>query len=280
MIKLFPDTRHTLLPTDYASPYDLLTILGPTATGKTKLAAHVCARLGGELISADSRQVYRGMDIGTGKDLADYTVNGRPVPYHLIDIVDAGARYNISLYQQDVAQAYDDIRRRGRFPVLCGGSGLYIDAVVSGYTLEPGQKSTAAAAHINNVYVGLDITRELRRARITERLHQRLQEGLVDEARRLLAQGLSMDDLLYYGLEYKYLALYLSGQLDYDTMVDRLNTAIHQFAKRQMTWFRMMERKGAIIHWIDAGLPLEEKVEKIMQLLNTPAEPMPGVDKQ
>ncbi len=261
-------THHSPLITHHSSlAFDLLTILGPTAVGKTAVAAHVCAHIGGEIISADSRQVYRGMDIGTGKDLADYVVNGQAIPYHLIDIVDAGEKYNISLYQQDFAAAYNDIRRRGKFPVLCGGSGLYIDAVVSGYTLTPGQKSTSAAPSINNLYVGLDISRELRRERITARLHQRLQEGMVDEARTLLAQGLTIDDMLYYGLEYKFLALYLTGKYTYEEMTEHLNAAIHQFAKRQMTWFRSMERKGAKIHWIDATLPPEEKVTLISTIV-------------
>jgi len=247
--------------------YDLLTILGPTASGKTKVAAHVCAEISGEIISADSRQVFRGMDIGTGKDLADYKVKEQMIPYHLIDILAAGGRYNISIYQQDFLRVYNDIHERGKFPVLCGGSGLYIDAVVSGYQLVSGKKSTKAVSSINNLYVGLHLTREQRRERITARLHQRLQEGMVEEAQRLLQQGVTVEDMLFYGLEYKFLALYLTKQLSYNEMVDQLNTAIHQFAKRQMTWFRSMERKGAHIHWIDATLPLEEKVQRIINLL-------------
>ncbi len=248
--------------------YDLLTILGPTASGKTTVAAHVAAAIGGEVISADSRQVYRGMDIGTGKDLADYTVNGHAVPYHLIDILPAGQRYNISIYQQDFLRVYEDMYTRGKFPVLCGGSGLYIAAVVSGYQLIPGQKSTHAQSVLNNLYVGMSLTREQRRERITARLHQRLEEGMIAEAQQLLEQGVTIEDMLYYGLEYKFLALYLTGQLSYVAMVERLNAAIHQFAKRQMTWFRSMEHKGARIHWIDATLPLAEKVNLILQLLN------------
>lgn len=266
--QIFTADDHSSLVTRHSSlPFDLLTILGPTAVGKTATAAHVCAHIGGEIISADSRQVYRGMDIGTGKDLSDYVVSGQPVPYHLIDIVDAGEKYNVSIYQKDFIEAYHDIRSRGKLPVLCGGSGLYIDAVVSGYELVPGQKSTVAASSIRNLYVGLDISRELRRERITARLHQRLEEGMVDEARRLLEQGVTVDDMLYYGLEYKFLALYLTGKCTYDEMVEQLNAAIHRFAKRQMTWFRSMERKGADIHWIDATLSLEEKVFRILQLL-------------
>ncbi|MDR0295235.1 MAG: tRNA (adenosine(37)-N6)-dimethylallyltransferase MiaA [Prevotellaceae bacterium] len=260
--------------------YDLLTISGPTASGKTKVAAYVCAQISGEIISADSRQVYRGMNIGTGKDLADYSVNGQTIPYHLIDILDAGGRYNISVYQKDFLRVYNEIRERGKFPVLCGGSGLYIDAVVSGYQLIPGKKSSKAISSINNLYVGLSLTREQRRERITVRLHQRLQEGMVDEAQRLLQEGVTVEDMLFYGLEYKFLALYLTGKLPYNEMVEHLNAAIHQFAKRQMTWFRSMKRKGMYIHWIDATLPLDEKVQQVVGLLNRPAEPLFGVEKQ
>ena len=260
--------------------YDLLTISGPTASGKTKLAAHVCAQISGEIISADSRQVYRGMDIGTGKDLADYSVNKQAIPYHLIDILAAGGRYNISLYQKDFLRVYNEIRERGNFPVLCGGSGLYIDAVVSGYQLIPGKKSSKATSSINNLYVCIHLTREQRRERITTRLHQRLQEGMVEEAQQLLQQGVTVEDMLFYGLEYKFLALYLTEKLSYSEMVERLNAAIHQFAKRQMTWFRSMERKGTHIHWIDATLPLEEKVLQIVRLLNRPTEPLFGIEEQ
>ncbi|MDR3236406.1 MAG: tRNA (adenosine(37)-N6)-dimethylallyltransferase MiaA [Prevotellaceae bacterium] len=247
---------------------DILTILGATAVGKTALAARVCTRINGEIISADSRQVYRGMDVGTGKDLADYVVNGVAVPYHLIDIVDAGARYNLFLYQKDFQEAYDDVRRRGKFPVLCGGSGMYIEAVVQGYRLDPCAKSTAFAPRMRNLYVGITLPRDLRRERITARLHQRLREGMEDEVRRLLQMGVTVDDLLRYGLEYKFLALYITGKLTYGEMTAQLNTAIHQFAKRQMTWFRRMERRGALIHWIDAALPMEEKEGKVVELLN------------
>ncbi len=235
--------------------------------GKTSFAAHVCAHIDGEVISADSRQVYRGMDIGTGKDLADYVVDGKKIPYHLIDIVDAGERYNISRYQKDFTHVFEDIHARGKFPVLCGGSGLYIDAVVRGYELIPEKKSTTAASSINNIYVGLYLPVEQRRERITARLHQRLQEGLIEEAQRLMKEGLTLDDMLYYGLEYKFLGLYLTGRYTYEEMVYHLNVAIHQFAKRQMTWFRSMERKGALIHWIDATLPMEEKVKLVERLM-------------
>ena len=244
-----------------------MVILGPTAVGKTALAARVCAQTGGEIISADSRQVYRGMDIGTGKDLADYVVDGRQVPYHLIDIVDAGARYNVALYQKAFQQAYDDIRRRGKIPVLCGGSGLYIEAVIKEFDFKSSPVAYQSPPVLRVLCVGLALPRELRRERITARLRQRLDNGLVEEARRLLRSGVTVDDLLAYGLEYKYLALYLTGKLSYDEMAEQLNVAIHQFAKRQMTWFRGMERRGVPIHWIDATLPVAEQVRQVLSLI-------------
>ena len=247
--------------------FDILVILGPTAVGKTALAARVCAQTGGEIISADSRQVYRGMDIGTGKDLADYVVDGRQVPYHLIDIVDAGARYNVALYQKAFQQAYDDIRRRGKTPVLCGGSGLYIEAVIKEFDFKSPPVAYQSPPVLRVLCVGLALPRELRRERITARLRQRLDNGLVEEARRLLQAGVTIDDLLAYGLEYKYLALYLTGKLSYDEMTTQLNIAIHRFAKRQMTWFRGMEqRRGVPIHWIDAALPVAEQVRQVLSL--------------
>jgi tRNA dimethylallyltransferase len=244
--------------------FDILVILGPTAVGKTALAARVCARAGGEIISADSRQVYRGMDIGTGKDLADYVVDGRRVPCHLIDVVDAGARYNVALYQMEFRKAYDDIRCRGKVPVLCGGSGLYIEAVIKEFDFRSPPVAYHSPPAMRVLCVGLALPRELRRERITARLHHRLDNGLVEEARRLLQSGVTVDDLLSYGLEYKYLALYLTGKLSYDEMTAQLNTAIHQFAKRQMTWFRGMERRGVPIRWIDATLPVAEQVEQVL----------------
>ena len=248
--------------------FDILVILGPTAVGKTALAAHVCAQLGGEIISADSRQVYRGMDIGTGKDLADYVVDGRQVPYHLIDVVDAGARYNVALYQKEFQKAYADIRRRAKVPVLCGGSGLYIEAVIKGFDFKSPPVAYQSPPVLHVLCVGLALPRELRRERITARLQQRLDNGLVEEARRLLQAGVTVDDLLSYGLEYKYLALYLTGLLSYDEMTAQLNIAIHRFAKRQMTWFRGMEqRRGVPIHWIDAALPVAEQVRQVLSLL-------------
>lgn len=302
--------------------YDLITILGPTASGKTPLAAVLASRLDTEIISADSRQVYRGMDLGTGKDLADYTVEGKTIPYHLIDIVDPGYKYNVFEYQRDFLQAYQSVRERGKLPILCGGTGLYLEAVLKGYRLIPVPEnpelrnrlsdksldeltrilSSYKKLHnstdvdtvkrairaieieeyyltqdveersfptINSLIIGVDIDRELRREKITRRLKQRLDEGMVDEVRRLIAGGVSPDDLIYYGLEYKYLTLYVIGELTFEEMFHQLEIAIHQFAKRQMTWFRGMERRGFTIHWVDASLPMEQKVGSILNLLNT-----------
>lgn len=302
--------------------YDLITILGPTASGKTPLAAALASRLDTEIISADSRQVYRGMDLGTGKDLADYTVAGKTIPYHLIDIVDPGYKYNVFEYQWDFLQAYQSVRERGKLPILCGGTGLYLEAVLKGYRLIPVPEnpelrnrlsdksldeltrilSSYKKLHnstdvdtvkrairaieieeyyltqdveersfptINSLIIGVDIDRESRREKITRRLKQRLDEGMVDEVRQLIAGGVSPDDLIYYGLEYKYLTLYAIGELTFEEMFHQLEIAIHQFAKRQMTWFRGMERRGFTIHWIDASLPMEQKVDSILNLLNT-----------
>lgn len=300
--------------------YDLITILGPTASGKTPLAAALAHRLDTEIISADSRQVYRRMDLGTGKDLADYVVGGHPVPYHLIDIVEPGYKYNVFEYQRDFLKAYEDIRRRGMIPVLCGGTGMYIEAVLKGYRLLPVPENpelrrelagksleeltsilssykklhnstdvdtvkravraieieeyykeqdvqTRAFPEIKSLIIGVEISREQRREKITRRLKQRLEEGMVDEVKGLLDSGISPDSLIYYGLEYKYLTLYAIGQLTYEEMFSQLETAIHQFAKRQMTWFRGMERRGLSVHWIDAALPMEKKLEQIENLL-------------
>lgn len=300
--------------------YQLITVLGPTASGKTTFAAALAARLDTEIISADSRQIYRSMDIGTGKDLADYTVDGKVVPYHLIDICDPGYKYNVFEYQHDFFRAYDTIRAKGKLPVLCGGTGMYIEAVLKGYKLldvpqNPGlreslkkkslpeleqilagykvlhnktdvdtaQRAIRAIeieeyykneapdaneyAPINSLIIGLDIDRELRREKISRRLHARLEEGMVDEVRKIIDSGVKPEDLIYYGLEYKYLTLYIIGELSYEEMVSKLEIAIHQFAKRQMTWFRGMERRGCTIHWIDATLPTEEKIEKTKKLL-------------
>lgn len=302
--------------------YDLITILGPTASGKTPLAASLAARLKTEIISGDSRQIYRRMDLGTGKDLADYVVDGQPVPYHLIDIAEPGYKYNVFEFQRDFLVAYEEIRKRGLLPVLCGGTGMYIESVLKGYRLLPVPenpelrtkladkplkeltdllatykklhnttdvdtvKRAIRAIEIEEYYlhqpveertfpdirsliIGVDIDRELRREKITRRLRQRLDEGMVDEVRALLDSGIAPEDLIYYGLEYKYLTLYVTGQLTYEEMFHQLETAIHQFAKRQMTWFRGMERRGFTIHWIDATLPMEDKVDKILSLIAT-----------
>ena len=302
--------------------YDLITILGPTASGKTPLAAALADRLGTEVISGDSRQVYRRMDLGTGKDLADYAVEGRKVPYHLIDIVEPGTKYNVFEYQRDFLKAYEDMTARGKLPILCGGTGMYIESVLKGYRLLPVPenpelrqklegKSLEELTHIlegykklhnstdvdtakrairaieieehykqqpaeyrefpslKSVIVGVDIDRELRREKITRRLKQRLDEGMVDEVRGLLAEGIPAENLIYYGLEYKFLTQYAIGELTFDEMFHQLETAIHQFAKRQMTWFRGMERRGFTIHWLDATLPMEEKVERIINLIST-----------
>ncbi len=298
--------------------FNLLSIVGPTASGKTSLAVRLALALGGEIISADSRQVYRGMDIGTGKDLNEYNVDGNQVPYHLIDIVKAGDKYNVFEYQRDFIKVWEDCQSRGVCPVLCGGSGLYVEAVLKGYQLlevpvnEELRSSLAGfsltqlaeklatykklhntteidtckrvirAIEIEEYYcthpheeknfpviqpliVGIDLSRELRREKITQRLHERLESGMVDEVKQILASGVKPEDLIYYGLEYKYLTLYLIGQLTYEEMIRQLNIAIHQFAKRQMTWFRKMEREGFHIHWLPAGMSMEEKVENVMR---------------
>lgn len=298
--------------------YDLLAVIGPTASGKTAFAVRLALALGGEVISADSRQVYRGMDIGTGKDLEEYVVEGQQVPCHLVDIVEAGYKYNVFEYQADFLRVWEDCRRRGVVPVLCGGSGLYVEAVLKGYKLLAvpvneelraslegmplpelaarlatykklhntteidTPKRAIRAIEIEEYYrthpyeekdfpqlhpliVGVEVSREVRRERITRRLHERLEQGMVEEVRQLLDSGVAPEDLIYYGLEYKYLTLYLTGKLSYDAMVEQLNVAIHQFAKRQMTWFRKMEREGFEIRWLDAGLPLEERVDRVKE---------------
>ena len=300
--------------------YNLVTVLGPTACGKTTLAVALADRLNTAVISADSRQVYRSMDLGTGKDLGEYTLNGRAVPYHLIDIVDAGYKYNVFEYQRDFLKVYEYLRADGQLPVLCGGTGMYLESVLRGYHLVevPENKDlrdsladksldeltdilrgykqlhnttdvdtckrAIRAIEIEEYYrtndvnirefpeiksltIGLDVSREVRRERISRRLRERLEQGMVDEVRGILAKGVAPEDLIYYGLEYKYLTMYVIGQLTYEEMVGQLEIAIHQFAKRQMTYFRGMERRGVPIHWIDSSLSTEEKVEQICQLL-------------
>lgn len=300
--------------------YDIITILGPTASGKTPFAAALAYELNSEIISADSRQIYRQMDLGTGKDLADYTVNGRAIPYHLIDIAEPGYKYNVFEYQRDFLAAYEDIRQRGFLPILCGGTGMYLESVLKGYKLMPVPENPELRARLANcsleeltrqlsqyktlhnstdvdtvkrairaieieeyyaahpvperefpslksLIIGVDIDRELRREKITRRLKQRLDEGMVDEVRKLIEQGIHPDDLIYYGLEYKYLTLYVTGQLTFDEMFRGLEIAIHQFAKRQMTWFRGMERRGFTIHWVQAELPMKEKIAFVKKKL-------------
>ena len=243
--------------------YDLLTITGPTACGKTSFAANVAYHLGGEIISADSRQVYRRMDIGTGKDLADYTVNGTAIPYHLIDIAEPGTKYNVYRFQHDFHIAYADIKSRGKLPILCGGTGLYIESILKNYEFD-GRQSPA----LNSLVIGLSIDRDTRREKISRRLNQRLDEGMVDEIKGLLDSGVSAEALISYGLEYKYVTQYVLGQLTFEEMHDLLEIAIHQFAKRQMTWFRgMEERRGTPIHWLDVNIPLDERIQIVKDLL-------------
>jgi len=301
--------------------FDMVTILGPTASGKTEVAVKLALKLIGEVISADSRQIYRNMDLGTGKDLDEYRVDGVDVPYHLIDIAEAGYQYNVFEFQRDFLKAYQAIREKGSFPVMCGGSGMYLEAILKGYRLiqvpvNEGRRAelqllsledlTEILKHyksinntsdtenkkrairaieieefclvhpetdlsfpvINSLVVGVKYDRDSRRRRITSRLKQRLDNGMIDEVKKLIDNGLKPEDLTYYGLEYKYLTLFITGKLTYDEMFTGLNTAIHQFAKRQMTWFRKMERDGFEIKWLDGYLPTDEKIDKIRTWLN------------
>lgn len=318
----------------------MITILGPTASGKTSLAAALAAQIdtldasiwggstkGAEIISADSRQVYRGMDIGTGKDLEDYTVEGKLIPYHLIDICDAGTKYNLFQYQQDFYDAYQDITHRGVLPILCGGTGLYIESVLKGYHFSPVPQNPALRTSlegktleeltdmlvdlkakngsnmhnrtdvdtaqrairaieietynlehpmperelpaVDSLVIGVSIDRDARRDKITRRLKQRLENGMVEEIKGLLDRGIPAENLLYYGLEYKFITEYVIGKTSYEEMLRGLEIAIHQFAKRQMTWFRGMERRGFTIHWIDALQPMEQKVEQVLELMKS-----------
>jgi tRNA dimethylallyltransferase len=304
---------------------EMIVILGPTASGKTTLAAALAAEVGGEIISADSRQVYRRMDIGTGKDLDDYVVNGKTIPYHLIDICEPGTKYNLFRYQEDFLDAYRQVTSRGAVPILCGGTGLYIEAVLKGYCLSPVPQNdelrkrlegksldqltrilqdlkTQNGSHMHNetdvdtaqrairaieieeynlahpttrrefpdihsVVFGVDIDREERRRKITARLRQRLDHGMIEEVKSLLDSGIPADDLIYYGLEYKYVTEYVIGRISYEEMFRLLEIAIHQFAKRQMTWFRGMEKRGVDIHWINVNWPIEEKVRTIKSIV-------------
>ena len=300
--------------------YELITILGPTACGKTTFAVALAMRLNSEIISVDSRQVYRRMDIGTGKDLSDYNVDGKQIPYHLIDICEPGTKYNVFQYQHDFFNIFNKLKDAGTIPVLCGGTGMYIEAVLNGYKLldvppnpelrkslegksleeldillskyktlhnktdvDSSQRAIRAIEieefykkqtpgirefkPINSLIIGIDIERELRREKISQRLQSRLEEGMIDEVIALLDSGIKPENLIYYGLEYKYLTEYIIGKLTCEQMKNQLKIAIHQFAKRQMTWFRGMERRGFTIHWIDASVPIEEKIEKVKQLM-------------
>jgi tRNA dimethylallyltransferase len=308
------------MPDNYLQHYDLLVITGPTASGKTSLAASLAYHTGGEVISADSRQVYRGMDLGTGKDLSEYIIKGKRIPCHLIDITDPGYKYNVFEYQRDFLNVYNDLKSRNVLPIMCGGSGMYIDSIITGYKLFEvppdsdlrtrlekktmtelteilstfrklhnvtdidtrkrviraieiehfnrfSRKKQSQLPDLISLVIGVVTGRETRRNRITERLKERLDAGMIDEVKKLLDNGISKETLVYYGLEYKFITLYLTGELKYEEMVRSLEISIHQFAKRQMTWFRGMERKGILIHWIDGALPIEEKVEKVMKLL-------------
>lgn len=304
--------------------YELITILGPTASGKTPFATALADKLDTEIISADSRQLYKGMTIGTGKDLEDYVIKGKQIPFHLIDICNPGEKYNVFRFQHDFHDSFEKIKAKGKLPLLCGGTGLYIESVLKGYKLldvpenaelrknlqgksleelegilktykylhnktdvDSAQRAIRAIeiedyyrtqlpdkrdyAPINSLIIGMHIDRELRREKITRRLKTRLEkEGMIQEVEKLIDLGVSPEDLIYYGLEYKYLTLHILGKLSYQEMYDQLEIAIHQFAKRQMTWFRGMERKGFIIHWIDVELPLDEKIHRVLDLLHQP----------
>ncbi|RUT78520.1 tRNA (adenosine(37)-N6)-dimethylallyltransferase MiaA [Ancylomarina longa] len=300
---------------------NLLVVLGPTATGKTSLAVRLAKEFNGEIISADSRQIYRGMDLGTGKDLDEYIIGDTPIPYHLIDIAEAGYKYNVFEYQRDFVQAFENITNRSKMPVVCGGTGMYLEAVLKGYKLiavpkdqefrdqleeksleeleqvlrtykelhntsdVETKKRAIRAIEIERYYasnpqiemdypelhpliVGIKYDRETRRNRISLRLKERLKSGMIEEVEDLLKSGVSAEDLIYYGLEYKFLTQYVVGQISYQEMFSGLEIAIHQFAKRQMTWFRRMERNGTNIHWLDGYMPLEEKMAQVKEWIN------------
>ncbi len=304
-------------------PYDLITILGPTASGKTKLACHLAALIDGEIISADSRQFYKGMDIGTGKDLAEFIVGNRPINYHLIDIVPPGYKYNIEEYQRDFGLALDAVKENGKFPILCGGSGLYIETALNGgsflgipsrperiiqldqWTDELLEKRFSECSELvrkqlnpttrqrkiraieiddflsqntswkpatpilnNSLIIGIDIDRDLRRQKISDRLSYRMNHGLIEEVETLLANGLSYESLEYYGLEYRWVSFYLRGEITKRELFNGLSIAIHQYAKKQMTWFRRMEKRGFEIHWLPATNEIDVNLDLILKLLN------------
>ena len=298
----------------------MISILGATAGGKTAIAVQLAHQLNGEVISADSRQVYRNMDIGTGKDIKEYFVNNELIPYHLIDIVDAGYKYNVYEYQNDFLKIFEDIKSRGKYPVLCGGTGMYIEAVLKGYKLihvpvdnelrselesktdkelieilkthkelhnrtdtdnrkrllraveialyyEKHPEFDAMFPKINSVIFQIIFDRNQRRERISQRLKQRMEGGMIDEVKELIDNGVDIETLKYYGLEYKFITEYLLDELSYQEMYKKLETAIHQFSKRQMTWFRKMEKDGFIIYKIDGNLPMEKKISSIFMQL-------------
>lgn len=299
----------------------LITITGPTASGKTPFAVEIANRIEGEIISGDSRQVYRFMDIGTGKDLDEYTIGNKKIEHHLIDIKEAGEKYTLYDFQRDFHIAYQDILSRSKTPILCGGTGLYIESVLKGYELkevpknealrnsltsksldelssilstyknlhnstdtdskkrairaieiakfqEDNKATTQSYPPVESLVIGVSIDRDSRRNKISSRLKARIDEGMIDEVKKILSLGVSPEDLIYYGLEYKFVTLYVTGQISYQEMYQKLEIAIHQFAKRQMTWFRGMERRGINIHWIDALLPMDEKADRAMQLIS------------
>jgi tRNA dimethylallyltransferase len=301
---------------------NIITILGATACGKTTLAVALADAIGGEIISADSRQIYCGMDIGTGKDLNEYIISDKIIPYHLIDIVNAGYHYNLFEYQRDFVRVFNEVTARQSMPILCGGTGLYIEAALKGYRLievppndllrkqlehktlpeltellssyktlhnttdvdtvkrairaieiaeyyQTHSQEVVDYPHLEPLIIGIDIDREMRREKITQRLKARLANGLVEEVQRLLKEGVAPENLIYYGLEYKFVTQYVIGEITYNELFTQLEIAIHQFAKRQMTWFRGMERRGFTIHWIDAGLSVNQKVGEIQRLLNS-----------
>ena len=299
----------------------LITITGPTASGKTPFAVELANKTNGEIISGDSRQVYRLMDIGTGKDLNEYTIGDKTIQHHLIDIKEPGEKYTLYDFQKDFHLAYQDILSRNKTPILCGGTGLYIESVLKGYELkevpknqklrdslqdktldeltiilsgyktlhnttdvdnkkrairaieialfqEEQKTTTQSYEAVDSLIIGVSIDRESRRHKISSRLKARIDEGMIDEVKKILSSGVAPEDLIYYGLEYKFVTLHVMGQISYQEMYNKLEIAIHQFAKRQMTWFRGMERRGLKINWIDALLPMEEKVNRAMQLIS------------
>ncbi len=297
----------------------LITILGPTATGKTSFGAHLAKAIDAEIISADSRQVYRGMDLGTGKDIVDYTVDGVQITYHLIDIKDPGYEYSVYEYQNDFLKAYNEIIERNKKVIQCGGTGLYLSSVLKAYDLVEVEENKELRAKMNKLSLdelvqmlkklgkphnetdtqdinrlyraieietykkehpsrpmfpkldhlifGINVDREIVKKRITERLKTRLEEGMIEEVRKLLASGVTADQLMFYGLEYRYVTQHVKREISYHEMFQTLNTAIHQFSKRQMTWYRRLEKQGFEIHWIDGLLPISEKVDIAFDLI-------------